>query len=63
MIPWIRAERLRLFARRCGQSSPLDLVIIMLGTNDTKSYYRRTPYEVAVGMSKLVAQVLTSAGE
>ena len=41
---------------------PLDLVIIMLGTNDTKSYYRRTPYEVAVGMSKLVAQVLTSAG-
>jgi lysophospholipase L1-like esterase len=41
---------------------PLDLVIIMLGTNDTKSYYRRTPYEIAVGMSKLVAQVLTSAG-
>jgi lysophospholipase L1-like esterase len=41
---------------------PLDLVIIMLGTNDTKSYYRRTPYEVAVGMSKLVGQVLTSGG-
>jgi lysophospholipase L1-like esterase len=34
----------------------------MLGTNDTKSYYRRTPYEIAVGMSKLVVQVLTSAG-
>ncbi|GLR85927.1 SGNH/GDSL hydrolase family protein [Bradyrhizobium iriomotense] len=41
---------------------PLDLVILMLGTNDTKSYYRRTPYEIAVGMSKLVGQVLTSAG-
>lgn len=41
---------------------PLDLVIIMLGTNDTKSYYRRAPYEIAVGMSKLVGQVLTSAG-
>jgi lysophospholipase L1-like esterase len=41
---------------------PLDLVIIMLGTNDTKSYYRRTPYEIAVGMSKLIGQVLTSAG-
>ena len=41
---------------------PLDLVIIMLGTNDTKSYYRRTPYEIAVGMSKLVLQVLSSAG-
>jgi lysophospholipase L1-like esterase len=41
---------------------PLDLVIIMLGTNDAKSYYYRTPYEIAVGMSKLVSQVLTSAG-
>ena len=41
---------------------PLDLAVIMLGTNDTKSYYRRTPYEIAVGMSKLVVQVLTSAG-
>lgn len=41
---------------------PLDLVIIMLGTNDTKSYYRRTPYEIAVGMSKLTVQVLSSAG-
>ncbi|MGJ5133478.1 SGNH/GDSL hydrolase family protein [Bradyrhizobium oligotrophicum] len=41
---------------------PLDLVIIMLGTNDTKSYLRRTPYEIAVGMSKLVGQVLTSGG-
>ncbi|WP_426410810.1 SGNH/GDSL hydrolase family protein [Bradyrhizobium ganzhouense] len=41
---------------------PLDLAIIMLGTNDTKSYFRRTPYEIAVGMSKLAGQVLTSGG-
>jgi lysophospholipase L1-like esterase len=41
---------------------PLDLVIIMLGTNDTKSYFHRTPYEIANGMGKLVGQVLTSAG-
>uniref|UniRef100_UPI0030D776A0 SGNH/GDSL hydrolase family protein n=1 Tax=uncultured Hoeflea sp. TaxID=538666 RepID=UPI0030D776A0 len=41
---------------------PLDLVILMLGTNDTKSFFHRTPYEVALGMSKLVGQVLTSAG-
>lgn len=41
---------------------PLDLVILMLGTNDTKSYFHRTPYEIANGMSKLVGQVLTSAG-
>jgi lysophospholipase L1-like esterase len=41
---------------------PLDLVIVMLGTNDTKSYFRRTPYEIANGMAKLVGQVYASAG-
>ncbi|MBA8841449.1 SGNH/GDSL hydrolase family protein [Ochrobactrum sp. RH2CCR150] len=41
---------------------PLDLVIILLGTNDTKSYFRRTAYEIANGMGKLAGQVLTSAG-
>ena len=28
---------------------PLDLVIILLGTNDTKSYFRRAPCEIAKG--------------
>ena len=41
---------------------PLDLVIVMLGTNDTKSFFHRTPYDIANGMSQLVAQILTSAG-
>jgi lysophospholipase L1-like esterase len=41
---------------------PLDLVIILLGTNDTKPFFNRTPYDIAYGMSKLVGQVLTSAG-
>jgi lysophospholipase L1-like esterase len=41
---------------------PLDLVIVMLGTNDTKSYFRRTPYEIATGMAKLVGQIFSSAG-
>lgn len=41
---------------------PLDLVIIMLGTNDTKFYFHRTPYEIANVMGKLVGQVLTCAG-
>lgn len=41
---------------------PLDLVIIMLGTNDTKTFFHRTPYEIATGMAKLVVQVLGSAG-
>ncbi len=41
---------------------PLDLVIIMLGTNDTKAYFNRTPLDIALGMSVLVTQVLTSGG-
>jgi lysophospholipase L1-like esterase len=41
---------------------PLDLVIVLLGTNDTKSYFRRTPYEIAMGMAKLVGQILTGGG-
>jgi len=41
---------------------PLDLVILMLGTNDTKPFFNRTPYDIAYGMTKLVGQVLTSAG-
>ena len=41
---------------------PLDLVMLMLGTNDTKAYFGRTPLEIALGMSVLVTQVLTSGG-
>ena len=41
---------------------PLDLVIIMLGTNDTKAYFHRTAFEISAGMAKLVGQVLSSAG-
>ena len=42
---------------------PLDLVIILLGTNDTKASVGRTPVQIGEGMSILVGQVLTSAGE
>jgi lysophospholipase L1-like esterase len=38
---------------------PLDLVVIMLGTNDTKPFFNRTPYDIAYGMAKLVGQVLS----
>ncbi len=41
---------------------PLDLVILLLGTNDTKVYFDRTPFDIATGMSTLAVQVLTSAG-
>ena len=41
---------------------PLDLVIVLLGTNDTKSYFRRTSYEIANGMAKIVGQILSGGG-
>ena len=41
---------------------PLDLVILMLGSNDTKAYFHRTPFEITAGMSKLAGQVLSCAG-
>lgn len=41
---------------------PLDMVVVMLGTNDTKAVFRRTPFEIANGLSKLLIQILTSAG-
>jgi lysophospholipase L1-like esterase len=41
---------------------PLDLVILMLGTNDTKSYFNRPVYQIANGMAKLVGQIAASAG-
>lgn len=41
---------------------PLDLVIIMLGTNDTKTYLDRTPFEIALGMGKLITIVQEAPG-
>ena len=41
---------------------PLDLVILFLGTNDTKSFFHRSAFEIANGMAKLVGQVAASAG-
>jgi lysophospholipase L1-like esterase len=41
---------------------PLDLVVLMLGTNDTKAYFHRTAADIALGMGVLAAQVLGSAG-
>ncbi|CUH78542.1 hypothetical protein TRM7557_01934 [Tritonibacter multivorans] len=41
---------------------PLDLVVIMLGTNDTKVHYKRTAFEIAMGMSKLIGQARGCAG-
>ncbi len=37
--------------------SPIDLVILMLGTNDCKSAYQATPEEIGRGAEQLIAQV------
>jgi lysophospholipase L1-like esterase len=44
---------------------PLDLVIIMLGTNDLKAAYNRTPYRIALGAGRLLdaGTVITTDGE
>jgi len=41
---------------------PLDLVVIMLGTNDLKAIYRRSAIDVASGMHTLLCQVQKSHG-
>lgn len=41
---------------------PLDLVVIMLGTNDTKTYFDRTPLEIGLGAMELVSLVQTIDG-
>lgn len=41
---------------------PLDLVVIMLGTNDTKSYLDRSPLEIGLGMGELINIVQEGSG-
>ena len=41
-------------------SSPLDVVVIMLGTNDLKQRFAAPPVEIAEGVAVLVHQVLHS---
>jgi lysophospholipase L1-like esterase len=36
---------------------PLDLVVILLGTNDTKAYLDRTPLEIGLGAGELINMV------
>jgi lysophospholipase L1-like esterase len=41
---------------------PIDLVIIMLGTNDTKNYLGRTPLEIGLGAGELINMVHEAPG-
>lgn len=49
------------FLLPCLQSHmPLDLVVIMLGTNDTKKRFSLTSYDIAAGMENLIKTILKS---
>jgi lysophospholipase L1-like esterase len=41
---------------------PLDLVVIMLGTNDVKKMFDRSPFRVSLGMGKLIDIVAQTKG-
>lgn len=60
-----------LLAHRCGMTAlpisllthkPLDLVIISLGTNDLKRYFRASAEDIAEGMKQLVQKVQITSG-
>ena len=40
---------------------PVDLVVIMLGTNDTKAVFKRSPFQIALGAGHLISIVQSSA--
>lgn len=45
----------------CLQShSPLDLVVVMLGTNDCKSAFRATSEDIAAGLSAIIGRIKSS---
>lgn len=41
---------------------PIDLVVIMLGTNDTKTYLDRSPLEIGLGMGELIDMAQRGSG-
>ena len=41
---------------------PLDLVVLMLGTNDTKAMYERSAYRIALGVGHLIDIVQATGG-
>jgi lysophospholipase L1-like esterase len=57
-----RLDAARYLPSALASHFPLDLVIMMLGTNDTKDYLHRSSRDIGVALSVLAGQVHTSAG-
>jgi lysophospholipase L1-like esterase len=43
--------------------TPLDLVVLLLGTNDLKAYFDRQPFDIAVGVLELVGAVRAAGSQ
>lgn len=52
---------LRLLPAMLESHAPLDLVVLMLGTNDLKAYLGLTAYDIAKGLRTLIALIQRSA--
>jgi lysophospholipase L1-like esterase len=57
-----RLDAARYLPAALASHFPLDLVIIMFGTNDSKEYLRRSARDIGVAISVLAGQVHTSTG-
>ena len=59
--PYLDGRNGRAYLLPCLRShTPIDLVVLMLGTNDLKAHFARAPYEIAAGAGALVDMVVTS---
>jgi lysophospholipase L1-like esterase len=59
--PYLGGRNGRTYLLPCLRShAPVDVVVIMLGTNDTKTIFGRTPAEIAAGAGALVDDALAS---
>ena len=59
--PYLDGRNGRTYLLPCLRShTPIDLVVVMLGTNDLKAHFGRAPYEIAAGAGALVDIILGS---
>jgi lysophospholipase L1-like esterase len=61
-VPGADFNGVRSLPAAIGRAMPLDLVVIMLGTNDVRSDLNRTPEQIAAGIRRLVELVRGSSG-
>lgn len=48
-------------SRALAATGPLEMVVVLLGTNDMKAYFKRTPLDIARGLGALVSLIRHSS--